>query len=179
MVGYWSFSSWCGTSNNPVKWITVKSIDLALKYFRIVYCFSLPLYDTRFTNTNDHDCLVHTFWIEHWMIHLMSYTFTICYKLGSLNCVYYLSQSNITPWNSTVYRMAEQYIHFVYINVHHGHSIHNEIILFRNEIVISASLQTSIIPITHEREQGIVRTKQYLRQKAWWPGINKIVEDFI
>ena len=75
--------------------------------------------------------------------------------------------------------MAEQYIHFVYINVHHGHSIHNEIILFRNEIVISASLQTSIIPITHEREQGIVRTKQYLRQKAWWPGINKLVEDLI
>ena len=68
----------------------------------IIDRFPLHLYDTRFTNTDDHELLVHIFWTEHWMIRLMPYAFTICYKPGSLNCANYLSQSNLTPWNSTV-----------------------------------------------------------------------------
>ena len=68
---------------------------------------------------------------------------------------------------------------FKFFTYHNELSIHNEIILFRNEIVISASLKTSIIQIAHESDQGIVHTKKYLRLKVWWPGSNKPVEDFI
>ena len=141
----------------------------------------------------------------------MPYTFTICYKPGFLNCEDYLSRSNPTPSNSTVRRMAEQCMNFVYTNAlpvylsvpaiqqvqnqdpvlfkvrgnllqdfflrdnttlkyftsHDELSIHNEIIMFRNEIVISASLQTSIIQIAREGDQGIVRRKQRLRLNDW------------
>lgn len=49
--------------------------------------------------------------------------------------------------------------------------------MFRNEILISASLQSFIIQIVHEGDQGITHTKQCLRTKDWWPGLNKSVED--
>jgi ribosomal protein L21E len=60
-----------------------------------------------------------------------------------------------------------------------GLSIVDKTLLFRNKIVIPPSLQDQILSIAHEGHQGIVRTKQRLRQKVWWSGLNKDVEDFI
>jgi hypothetical protein len=38
------------------------------------------------------------------------------------------------------------------------------------------NLQTRLIDIAHEGHQGIVRTKQLLREQIYFPGIDKLVE---
>ncbi len=45
--------------------------------------------------------------------------------------------------------------------------------------VIPASLQKRVLLLAHESHAGIVRTKQRLREVAWWPGIDEEVEDFV
>ena len=46
-------------------------------------------------------------------------------------------------------------------------------------IVIPAILQPRTIDITHERHQGISRTKQLFREKMWFPNIDKMLEEKI
>jgi hypothetical protein len=43
-------------------------------------------------------------------------------------------------------------------------------------IVIRHSLTEKIIDIAHQGHQGIVKTKALLREKVWFPGIDKAVE---
>ena len=50
-----------------------------------------------------------------------------------------------------------------------------EILLHDNKIVIPKDLQMRVIEIAHEGHQGIVRTKQLLREKVYFPGIDKLV----
>ena len=50
------------------------------------------------------------------------------------------------------------------------------LLLRGSRIVIPASLQSTALQLAHE---GIVRTKQLLREKVWWPGIDKDVEHLI
>jgi hypothetical protein len=45
-----------------------------------------------------------------------------------------------------------------------------------NRIVIPKDLQMRVIDLAHEGHQGIVRTKQLLREKVYFPGIDKLVE---
>ncbi len=45
--------------------------------------------------------------------------------------------------------------------------------------VIPASLQKRVLLLAHESHAGVVRTKQRLREVAWWPGIDEEVEDFV
>ena len=44
------------------------------------------------------------------------------------------------------------------------------------EVVIPHSLQKQVVKISHEGHQGIVLTKQFLRSRVWFPGIDKLVE---
>ena len=53
------------------------------------------------------------------------------------------------------------------------------LLLRSSRIVIPASLQSTTLQLAHEGHQGIVRTKQLLREKVWWPGIDKDVEHLI
>lgn len=53
------------------------------------------------------------------------------------------------------------------------------IILLGNRICIPQSLQSQIIALTHQGHQGIVRTKQLVRNYVWFPNIDKAVEDAI
>jgi hypothetical protein len=53
------------------------------------------------------------------------------------------------------------------------------LLLRGSRIVIPASLQPTTLQLAHEGHQGIVRTKQLLREKVWWPGIDKDVEHLI
>ena len=48
-----------------------------------------------------------------------------------------------------------------------------------SRIVIPASLQSTTLQLVHEDHQRIVQTKQLLREKVWWPGIDKDVEHLI
>jgi transposase InsO family protein len=45
--------------------------------------------------------------------------------------------------------------------------------------VIPQKLRQQIIDIAHEGHQGIVKTKQLLRQKVWFPGIDAMVESTV
>ena len=50
------------------------------------------------------------------------------------------------------------------------------IVLRGTRIVVPQSLHRQVLELAHEGHQGIVRTKSRLRQKVWWPGIDKDAE---
>ena len=52
-------------------------------------------------------------------------------------------------------------------------------ILKGNKLIIPAALQKRVLDLAHESHQGIVKTKQLLREKVWWPNIDKDVFDLI
>ncbi len=47
------------------------------------------------------------------------------------------------------------------------------------KIVIPSSLRRSVIAVAHEGHMGMTGTKQRLRTKVWWPGLDKDVERYI
>ena len=53
---------------------------------------------------------------------------------------------------------------------------HNGIILRGSRIVLPESLRLKAIQIAHEGHQGLVKTKQLLREKVWYPGIDKLAK---
>ena len=58
----------------------------------------------------------------------------------------------------------------------------NELTVFTHEngetrLVIAKTLQRKVISIAHEGHQRIVRTKQLLREKVYFPNIDKLVEE--
>ena len=63
--------------------------------------------------------------------------------------------------------------------IRHLISIANNILLFKNKIIIPSSLQETMLALAHEGHQGIVHTKQRLRSKVWWPGMNQDIYDYI
>ena len=52
----------------------------------------------------------------------------------------------------------------------------DEVILCVNRIVLPQSLHNRAIELAHLGHQGIVKTKQLLREKVWLPDIDKMVE---
>lgn len=52
-----------------------------------------------------------------------------------------------------------------------------EVLLHGNRIVLPKQLQQKAISIAHEGHPGIVRTKQLLREKVYFPKMDKMVED--
>ncbi len=55
----------------------------------------------------------------------------------------------------------------------------DEVILRGNRIVLPQSLHNRAIQLAHLGHQGIVKTKQLLREKVWFPDIDKMVETTI
>ena len=47
------------------------------------------------------------------------------------------------------------------------------------QIVMPTKLRERTLKIAHEYHQGMTKSKALLREKVWWPGINKEVEDLI
>ena len=58
-------------------------------------------------------------------------------------------------------------------------SVHNGLVSRRNRIVISATLRNKAVDLAHLGHQGIVKTKQLIRDKVWFPGIHKMTEETI
>ena len=54
---------------------------------------------------------------------------------------------------------------------------HGEILLHDNRLVIPKDLQSRVIALAHQSHLGIVKTKQLLREKVYFPGIDKQVEN--
>ncbi|PFX17338.1 Uncharacterized protein K02A2.6 [Stylophora pistillata] len=51
-----------------------------------------------------------------------------------------------------------------------------QVILRGTRIVIPKVLRLRVLELAHEGHQGIVKMKERLRSKVWWPGVNKAVE---
>ena len=55
----------------------------------------------------------------------------------------------------------------------------DDLIIKGEQIIIPESLQNNIIQIAHEGHQGVVKTKQWIKDTMWFPGINKRVQEHI
>ncbi|XP_061759305.1 uncharacterized protein K02A2.6-like [Nerophis ophidion] len=53
------------------------------------------------------------------------------------------------------------------------------LILRGNRLVLPQTLQTRALALAHEGHQGVVKTKQLLREKVWFPGIDKQSEELV
>ena len=58
-------------------------------------------------------------------------------------------------------------------------SINDDLVLRNERIVIPASLRPRVLDIAHEGHQGIVKCKLRLREKVWWPAIDRDIEQLI
>ena len=56
-------------------------------------------------------------------------------------------------------------------------SVFNGLVLTRNRIVIPSSLRSKAVDLAHGGHQGIVKTKQLIRDKVWLPGIDKLADE--
>ena len=55
-------------------------------------------------------------------------------------------------------------------------SASGNLILRGTRIVVPKSLQDHVVNLAHEGHQGLVKTKSLLREKVWFPNIDKLVE---
>ena len=65
----------------------------------------------------------------------------------------------------------------VYRKIKDELSVCNGIVLTGNRIIIPTSLRSKAIDLAHVGHQGIVKTKRLLREKVWFPGIDKMAEE--
>ena len=74
--------------------------------------------------------------------------------------------------NKTVYTFCRLRHELTVAKVQHG-----EILLHDKRLVIPKDLQSRVVKIAHQSHLGIVKTKQLLREKVYFPGIDKQVEE--
>ena len=55
----------------------------------------------------------------------------------------------------------------------------NRILMRGSRIVIPKTLRRTAINLAHGGHQGIVKTKQLLRDTVWFPGIDRMTEEVI
>ena len=58
-------------------------------------------------------------------------------------------------------------------------SISNGVILRGTRIVVPEKLKSQMVMLAHSGHQGIVKTKRFLRDSVWFPGIDKKVEELV
>jgi len=66
-----------------------------------------------------------------------------------------------------------------YFAIRNQLSLHNNVILKDQQLVIPPTLQNQILMTGHHAHQGIRKTKNLLRQSIWWPSINTDIEQHI
>ena len=57
--------------------------------------------------------------------------------------------------------------------------IMRQLVMRGSKVVMPEELWKQIIQLAHEGHQGMVRTKSQLREKVWWPDLDKQVEKLI
>lgn len=67
----------------------------------------------------------------------------------------------------------------LYRKVRNELSEKDDMLLRGTKLIIPKSLQGRVLSIAHESHLGIVKTKQLLREKVWWAGIDRDVENLI
>ena len=66
-----------------------------------------------------------------------------------------------------------------YRPVSHELCMYDDMLLRGHRLVVPAALRKQVLQLAHEGHQGMVRTKQRLRSKVWWPGVDKDVEHVV
>ncbi|XP_051784491.1 uncharacterized protein K02A2.6-like [Erpetoichthys calabaricus] len=67
-----------------------------------------------------------------------------------------------------------------YFRIQSELAVKNELIIRgTHRVIVPLELQSKMIQLAHSTHQGIVRTKQRLRDLYWWPGMDSQVEDAI
>ncbi|KAK7910413.1 hypothetical protein WMY93_015097 [Mugilogobius chulae] len=67
-----------------------------------------------------------------------------------------------------------------YFQVRDELSVHDSLILRGTDrLVVPTTLRARVVDLAHEGHQGIVRTKQRLRELYWWPQLDKLVHSVI
>ena len=55
-------------------------------------------------------------------------------------------------------------------------TFNGHVILWGTRIVVPQSLRNRVASLAHEGHQGVVKTKERLRTKVWWPGMDRDAE---
>ena len=63
-----------------------------------------------------------------------------------------------------------------YVYVRNELTFIGHVILRGTQIVIPEKLRQRVLRLEHEGHQGIVKMKERLRSKVWWPGVDKDAE---
>ena len=66
-----------------------------------------------------------------------------------------------------------------YFKVRNELSVTDDLLIYRQRIVIPESQQNRVLEQLHKAHQGIVKSKELAAQCVWWPSINKDIEDAI
>ncbi|PIK41369.1 hypothetical protein BSL78_21779 [Apostichopus japonicus] len=66
-----------------------------------------------------------------------------------------------------------------FYNIRDELTANKDILLRGSRIVIPKSLQTHVLKLAHEGHQGLVKTKQLLREKVWFPDIDKQAQQLV
>lgn len=63
-----------------------------------------------------------------------------------------------------------------YLSVRNELTFIGHVILRGTRIVVPQSLRKRVVSLAHEGHQGVVKTKERLRTKVWWPGMDRDAE---
>ena len=64
-----------------------------------------------------------------------------------------------------------------YLRIQDELAVYRGIVLRHTRIVLPFSLRERAVELAHRGHQGVVKTKSLLREKAWFPGIDAMVEE--
>ena len=56
-------------------------------------------------------------------------------------------------------------------------SVSNDLLLYRDRIVIPVSLRSEIIETIHEGHQGVSKCLDHAKMTVWWPGISRLIKE--
>ena len=63
-----------------------------------------------------------------------------------------------------------------YLPVRNELTFFGHVILWGTRIVIPQALRKGVVSLAHEGHQGVVKTKERLRTKVWWPAMDRDAE---
>ncbi|UYV70981.1 K02A2.6-like, partial [Cordylochernes scorpioides] len=86
-----------------------------------------------------------------------------------------LKEQLMKPWSNNESSQLNKYF-----RLRKDLSVQEDLILNeKGKILVPVSLRNKLLSFAHKAHQGMVRTKQRLRESYWWPGMDKDVEDLV
>ncbi|CAB4027350.1 Transposon Tf2-6 poly, partial [Paramuricea clavata] len=148
--------------------------------------FHVYLYGSKFELVTDHKPLEVIYSknstpparVQRWVLRLQSYDFTVT-KECTIQEVE--KESDKDPELSKVRSCIltdDQWesVDVAYRSVRQELSVLGKLVIRGTRLVIPKILQKKVLNLAYEGHQGIVKTKQRLRSKVWWPNIDKEAE---